>query len=554
MKGDEKMIASKRGADAGADPMLRMADILLVTEAILLLLWLVGVPMVDTVALMLLLFCIPAAGVRLAPIILLGAARLVRRWRPLQPGDLRLGATAGRLPIPVVLFSREREGHVAILGRTGSGKSTMMETLVRQDIQAGRKVILIDPHMQLARSMAHTCLVNRKFPILVVTGTPWMHSVNLLQTDPHWTALDAARCITDGLVQVYMPYHDELPMRIRHVLECAAYFLAAANEGYTLLEIPRFLRSGAFRDHLAEKVLNRNGGGKDLASLIPGFSLGWLEDLNRTQLHEQVQSTWTRILALLSPPDAQRLIGCSKSTFSFEQIREGTPLLIGIGEHGLHRSAHLLNALLTTWLTKRLLAGKAGLGTSDPIHMYVDELAEISPESFEQLLHRARKESVRLTVIVQAQTMLDRNLYQALMGNVSNLLIFGSSGPGVEELACEISRPLAGEYRDGSGQHLMELQRQLHQAASDLRDLMPHEFMLHRATSPYPALHCRTELPPRVDDRAVEGAVDLALSARGRSTEIIESEIMLRQSDLDQRFGCICGLGPGPGTVQTAPW
>jgi hypothetical protein len=107
-------------------------------------------------------------------------------------------------------------------------------------------------------------------PLLVVTGR--LDAGVNLQTDPHWTALDAARCVTDGLVQVYMPYHDELPMRIRHVLECAAYFLAAAKEGYTLLEIPRFLRSRAFRDHLAERVLNRNGGGKDLASLIPGFS------------------------------------------------------------------------------------------------------------------------------------------------------------------------------------------------------------------------------------------------------------------------------------------
>ena len=184
----------------------------------------------------------------------------------------------------------------------------------------------------------------------------------------------------------------------------------------------------------------------------------------------------------------------------------------------------------------------------------MDELAEISPESFEQLLRRARKESVRLTVIVQAQTMLDRNLSQALLGNVSNLLIFGSSGPGVEELAWEIGRPFPAEPRDGSGQQLMELQRQLHQTASDLRDLLPHEFMLHRAASPYPALHCRTELPPRVDERAVAEAVDLALRDRGRDVQIIDSEILVRQMQLDQRFGSIRGLGPGPGSLGTAPW
>jgi hypothetical protein len=100
----------------------------------------------------------------------------------------------------------------------------------------------------------------------------------------------------------------------------------------------------------------------------------------------------------------------------------------------------------------------------------------------------------------------------------------------------------------------MELQRQLHQTASDLRDLLPHEFVLHRAASPCPALPCRTDLPPRVDDRAVARAVDLALSARGRSTQGMEAEILVRQMQLDQRFGSNRGLGPGPGTLGTAPW
>jgi hypothetical protein len=100
----------------------------------------------------------------------------------------------------------------------------------------------------------------------------------------------------------------------------------------------------------------------------------------------------------------------------------------------------------------------------------------------------------------------------------------------------------------------MELQRQLHQTASDLRDLLPHEFVLHRATSPCPALAGRTDLPPRADESAVARAVDLALCARGRSTQAIESEILVRQVQLDQRFGSLRGLGPGPGILATAPW
>jgi hypothetical protein len=531
-----------------------MADIFLISGAVFVLLWLIGVPMMDLAAQTLLLFCIPAAGVRLTPLVLRGIVRLIRRLLPLQPGDLRLGSTAKEPSVPVVLPARERDGHVALLGRTGTGKSTLMNTLIRQDLAARNKVILIDPHTALAQDMAHACVETGRMPALVTTGTPWMHSINLLGTGPHWSALDAARCVTDGLVRVYMPYQDELPMRMRHLVECAAYFLAAADEGYTLLEIPRFLRSRAFRAHLASRVQNRNGGEKDLASRIPMYSLSWLEDLSQTQFQEQVQSTWTRIQTLLSPPEAQRLVGCSRSTFTFEEILAGTPLLIGIGEEFLHRSAHLLNAMLTTWLTKRLLASRPPLGPSAPTYLYVDELAEISPESFDLLLRRARKETVRLTMIVQAQTMLDHWLYQTLMGNVGTLLIFGSSGPGVEELACEIARPARAELRDGSGLHLMELHRQMHEVASELRDLSQHHFLLYRAGSGLPAVRCYTELPQRVNYEVVQSAVELALTTLGRSVESINSEILIRQLDLDNRFGRIGEVGPGPGLPPTAPW
>jgi hypothetical protein len=534
--------------------MKAMTDIFTFMAIVMGLLWLSGF----SIAGLGFLAAVPIA----LPGNLLLRGPLVIRWvlakrdsnRPLAPDEILLGETHEWPHSPVLLNDHQREGHLAILGRMGSGKSTQMKYMALQDILQHRPIILMDPHSALAEETAHLCLRYGREPVLLKPDPYWMNTLNLLETGPDYGPMDAARTVTEGLVQVYLPYQHEVPMRIRHLVTVATYMLAAADEGFTLLEMTRWMLQANFRDYLARKTFQVTRNLRWLESSQELSSLQWLNSLTRTQLHDQIQSSWTRISGLLNHPDAQRMLGCSRGTFSFKEIRAGTPLLVGIGEETFHRTGHLLNALFITWITKRLLEVPRNIGRSDPISLYVDELAEISPESFERLLRHARKRSVRLTVAVQAQTMLNRNLYGTLMGNISNLLIFGSSGPGVEELAREICRPDEAEKRAGSATHYAELERQLNDMASRIRDLPTHEFLLLQSTRPGPPRHCRSGMVVHPTSEAVQTAIKQALKHRGKDVKSIDKEIHERTAELDSKFGPLHEFGVQELPGEIAPW
>ncbi|MDF1500949.1 MAG: DUF87 domain-containing protein [Anaerolineales bacterium] len=529
-----------------------MTDMFTIVAILMAALWISGVQMARLAFLAMLPIAIPGNIILRGPILLRWILARRANKNPLAPDELGLGHASEWPHAPVIINDQDREGHLAILGRMGSGKSTQMKYMAMQDVFQNRPIILIDPHSSLAEEMTLLCLSCGRIPVLIQPDPYHLHTVNLLETSSSYGPMDAARTATEGLIQVYLPYQQELPVRIQHLVTVAAYSLAAAEEGFTMLEMTRWLLQPNFRDYLARKVLQNTESQRWLESSQELNSLQWLNSLTRTQLHDQFQSSWTRLSIVLSHPSVQRMLGCSQGTFDFDEIRTGAPLLVAIGEETLHRTSHLVNALLITWITKRLL--EAPRAAFQPLSLYVDELAEISPESFERLLRHARKRAVRLTVAVQAQTMLHRRLYGTLMGNVSNLLIFASSGPGVEELAREISRPDAAEKRGRSVTHYAELPRQFHQIASDMRDLPNHEFLLWQSKMPGPPIHCRGGVPSHPDIDAVQRARAFALEQRGRTVASIDEEIRRRTADLDAKFGPLHEFGAPeiPGTI--APW
>jgi hypothetical protein len=248
------------------------------------------------------------------------------------------------------------------------------------------------------------------------------------------------------------------------------------------------------------------------------------------------------------------LIGTSKSTFNFDEVRRGVPLLAGIGERGLYRTGHILNSLIITWMTNMLL-NSSSTGAEHPrLGIYADELAEASPESFERLLHHARKAPAWLTLISQAQNLLHPNFAHNVMANISNLLILGLSGPAVEDLAREITRPAREPGLAGWDGRWTSLSMQLHQMASTIRDLPKHEVLLWRATRPGRPQILRTGSVRWVVPGLAQVARDEALRLRGRPVSDIDNEIRARTAKLDAQFGPLHPFGRPSTPDQMAPW
>lgn len=481
-------------------------------------------------------------------------SRLLWR-RKLRPGEVVVGETAKWPHSPLFLSAAEREGHTAIFGATRSGKSTVAEAMAAQDIASGRPTIVFDPHASMAEALTTRTIWDGKMPYLFQVNDEYLPTLNLLETQSGYSAYDAARTVAEGLSNVYIPYQEELPVRLRNVLETAAYFLAKADEGFTILEMTRYILQPSFRDYLANKVAQDAAYGNWLEPEPALTSIAWLNSLNPTQLHHQSQSTWTRLVGLLSAPDAQRIFGASRSTVDFEAVLNGDPLLVALQREHLHHGAHLANGLVLTWLTHRLRTRPAGPdGYYRDLFIYLDELAEIPPAIFEALLLIAGKRSVRLTLLGQATSMLHPNLHRTLLANVSTHILLRSAGGDVAELANEIFVPPTFDGAaafDGRPKSLSQHRADL---ANELRSLPQYHFLLHTGKSPPSLSRGRSHLRERVPPTIAAKARGIALAHRGRPTAEIDNEIRKRNSQLNTRFGALQEFRDDRIQRAMAPW
>lgn len=493
------------------------------------------------------------------PVLLFYGGRLL--WAELlwnrerQPNELVIGETARRPALPVLLTGAEREGHVGIFGATRSGKSTLAEAMAVQDIRNDRHTIVIDPHASVAETLATHSITLGKVPCLLQASDTHITSLNLLQTGPGYSAFDAARTVAEGLSNVYLPFQEELPVRLRNVLETAAYFLAAADQGYTLLELPRYILQPTFREYLARKVAESSLNGDWLEPEHALTVLAWLDSLTPTQLHQQMQSTWTRLAGLLSAPDARRIFGTSKSSFDFEEVLGGSPLLVALQRERLHHGAHLANGMVLTWLTHRLRTRPAGNdGFYSPLFMYLDELAEISPAVFESLLLVAGKRAVRLTFLVQAAAMLNPSLRKSLMANVNALFVLRSSGEGIQELAEAIFVPPTFDAEAAFGGNPTTRQQQVFDLANRIRSLPQFSYLFRSAHRPNHLISGRATLEHRVSPAIATDARTVTLMRRGMPVQQIDAMIRERFTELNTRFGPLQSYGNDKLVRALAPW
>lgn len=534
---------------------IRMIVILVIgLEVIFIIAKMLGVAMAMFPIMGLLIIAVPGAiylfGQLATKFVVAGIVDLSNR----DSTGIVLGETSGWPSVSILLEEDEREGHMAILGRTGSGKSTQMKAMIDQDIVNFKPLVLIDPHTSVALHTVDRCVLHNRIPVLLEPDTEFMNTLNLLETGPGYGPSDAAKTVMEGIVQAYLAYEHEIPTKIKHLLETAVYLLSAVDDGYTLLELRRWMIQPQFRNDVAVKVAEKSKSSRWLEASHALGNLEWYNSLTAFQKHDQMQSSWTRVAAFLDHANIRKMLGCSKSTFDFEQVRNGKPLVVSISDRTVHRDSKVVNAVILTWITQKLLEGSMDIWSTCPISLFVDELAEISPESFERVLLHGRKCGVHLTCIVQAQTMLDHRLFRTVMANMSNLVIFASSGPGVEALSREIIRPLDAESKEGAVNSYMELNRQIHAMASRIRDLRKHEFLNWNAHRPGPPLHCKTPEVRWNPFKAANLSRTHALRQIGRPVRDIEEEIRERTEDLDARYGRLHSFGGPEQSDFLAPW
>lgn len=328
--------------------------------------------------------------------------------------------------------------HLYIIGKTGTGKSTLLGQMARQDIAAGRGMVLIDPHGDLVEQLHSEMRESRDVIYLDATNPTQPYGYNPLRH----VRPDRIPLAASGLLEVLKKmWSDAWGVRMEHILRNALYALLEQREA-TLLDILKLFRDRAYRRQVAASVTNEP------------VRVFWEKEFDRFSFGyraDGVASIQNKVGAFLADPSMRRILTEPGEPISLRRIMdEGKVLLVNLGKGRIGEdSSSLLGGLLVTTI------GLAAYSRADTaaherrdFFVYVDEFQNFTTLAVANMLAELRKYRVGLTMAHQYLHQLEPEIRHAVLGNAGTFLSFRV---GAED-ASYVERELWGRFNQSDVQ------------------------------------------------------------------------------------------------------
>ncbi len=310
----------------------------------------------------------------------------------------------------------DRRRHIYIIGKTGMGKSTLLENMVYSDIMAGRGVGVIDPHGDLADAVLNFIPTNRINDVMLVDPSDKEYAVafNMLENvDP---ALSSIVC--SGLIGIFKKiYADSWGPRLEHILRNTILSLLE-YPGTTMLGITRILQDEDFRRKVVKKIED---------PVVKSF---WLDEFNKMQERfrtEAIAPIQNKVGQFLSSSTIRNIVGQPKSTVDLRfAMDKGKIVIVNLskGKIGEDNSALLGAMFITKFQLDAMSRANIPQEQRRDFYLYVDEFQNFATESFSTILSEARKYKLNLTMANQYIAQMPDEVRDAVFGNVGSTLAF----------------------------------------------------------------------------------------------------------------------------------
>lgn len=323
----------------------------------------------------------------------------------------------------------DRRRHMYVIGKTGMGKSTMLENMVIQDIRAGHGLAVVDPHGDLVEKVLKYIPANRINDVVYFNpaDADFPIAFNILE------AINASQrhLVASGLIAVFKKlWIDSWGPRLEYILRNTILALIE-YPGSTLLGVNRMLVDKEYRGkvvrHISDPIVK---------SFWQAEFAGYANQF-RTEAISPIQN---KIGQFLSSSIIRNIVGQPKSTIDMRDIMDsGKIMLLNLakGRIGEDNSA-LLGAMM---ITKLQVAAMSRIDVPEKerrdFFLYVDEFQNFATESFANILSEARKYRLDLIIAHQYIEQLDETVQPAVFGNVGTIICFRVGGTDAEFLAKE---------------------------------------------------------------------------------------------------------------------
>jgi CxxC-x17-CxxC domain-containing protein len=331
----------------------------------------------------------------------------------------------------------DRRRHFYCIGKTGMGKSNLMENMAIQDIQAGRGIAYVDPHGEGAEKLLNFIPSNRINDVVFFNPADLDYPIafNVMEkVDFRYRHL-----VAGGLMGVFKKvWPDVWSARMEYILNNTILALLEYPES-TLLGVNRMLADVEYREKVVAKVSD---------PIVKSF---WVTEYARYTQRYEIEATaaiQNKVGQFISNPLIRNLIGQVKSTIDMRDIMDKEKIFImdlskgRIGED----NSRLLGALL---ITKLQLAAMSRVDILEEnrkdFYLYVDEFQNFATESFANILSEARKYRLNIILGHQYITQMEEEIRDAVFGNVGTLAVFRVGAEDAEFLEREFTPTFTAE-------------------------------------------------------------------------------------------------------------
>lgn len=320
--------------------------------------------------------------------------------------------------VPFGIKREDRRLHYYILGKTGTGKSTVFKNMIISDILAGEGVGVIDPHGALVQDLLDFIPSSRVNDVVYLDPGDANFPVgfNLLELDDP----EQRDMVADGVVEVFKKQFEySWGPRLQYVLTNAVLTVLEA-QGQSLLAVQRLLIDKNFRKFIIKQV-------KD--PLLKKF---WEEEYaqmetNSRLITEAVAPIQNKVGRFLASSTIRNIVGQIKSTINLREIMdEGKILLVDLshGRIGEESSALLGGMLVTRLQTAAMERINVQEEERKDFFLFVDEFQNYATESFAKILSEARKFRLCLHLTHQYIDQLPEEVRTAIFGNIGTMCSF----------------------------------------------------------------------------------------------------------------------------------
>src|SRR3989338_3543941 len=321
--------------------------------------------------------------------------------------------------IPFGIKSKDRDRHMYVIGKTGMGKSTLLENMAIQDIRNGEGLVFIDPHGATADKLLDYIPENRVKDVVYFAPFDLEHPIafNVMED----VGYDKRHLVVSGLMATFKKiWEDAWSARMEYILTNTLLALLEYPDA-TLLGVNRMYTDKEYRNKVVDNV-------KD--PVVKDFWMKEFANYGDRYTQEATPAIQNKVGQFTGNPLIRNIIGQPKSSFDIRTMMDEKKILIINLSKGLvgETNMRLLGSMLTTRL---FLAAMSRANLSAPelaklphFYFYVDEFQNFANETFAEILSEARKYKLNLVIAHQYIEQMEEEVRDAVFGNVGTTVAF----------------------------------------------------------------------------------------------------------------------------------